>query len=302
MKRLRACLSVLLFGVAAQAQEYRLRVMSPTRQLLREQRFEEALEGLEQAAAQAQDAEDQAYYLGEAIAIARHRLQDPERALALALRIRDPAHSKDRQMALLAADNRWEAMLERFGDTDLAAWPDTCRQQAFLTRARAWLQRKDVDRAEQDLIQAIAAPGHFSIRGRACQMLGSLTQTERKDPNQALVYYEQALALTDASYAWRNESFLSRVMILLDQGRFDEAEQAFDAIQFRGLPSDHWRSRFYHAYATVLQRQGKFGSAATQLTHALRLSGLSDGARQQIQTRIDRLVDDLWEQQTATPE
>lgn len=286
----------LLACVPAQAQENRLHVMIPTRQLLREKRHDEALAGLVQAAEKAQDAEDQAYYLGEAIGIARHSLKDPARALALAQQIRDPAHSQNQQLALLAADGSWDAIAGRFGAADLAAWPDICRQQAYLNRAQAWLKLGRHEQAEADLLQAIEAPGDKSTRGRACQLLGSFYRTVRKDPDRALAVYERALALTDAGYAWRNECFLDRTAILLEQERFEEAEKAFETIDFRGFSTDYWRNAFYQAHATVLERQGKAGSAARQLMQALRLGGLSEGARQQTQARLDRLIEGLWEQ------
>ncbi len=281
------------------AQENRLRVMQPTKQLLRENRSEEALAKLVQAAEQATDNEDQAYYLGEAIGIARSRLKDPDRALTMAMQIRDSAHSQNQQMALLAAEKAWVAITERFGKTDLATWPDTCRQQAYLTRAQAWLKCGDNARAEADLKQAIEAPGDKATCGRACQLLGSLYRTAYQDSDRALAIYDRALALTESSYAWRCECFLDRISILLEQNRLEEAEQAFAAVDFRAMSTDHWRNAFYQSYATVLERRGKHGSAATQLTHVLRFGGLSEAGKQQIQARLDRLIDNLWEEGTS---
>lgn len=289
-------IAAVLTCAPSQAQENRLRVMEPTRQLLRENRSEEALAKLVQGAEQAPDNEDQAYYLGEAIGIARSQLKDPDRALALAMQIRDPSHSQNQQMTLLAADNAWDTITERFGKTDLATWPDTCRQQAYLTRAQAWLKRGDNDRAEADLKQAIEAPGDKSTCGRACQLLGSLYRTAYHDPDRAIAVYDRALALTEASYAWRCECFLDRISILLEQNRLEEAEQAFAAVDFRAISTDHWRNAFYQSYATVLERRGKHGSAATQLTHVLRFGGLSEAGKQQIQTRLDQLINNLWKQ------
>ena len=273
----------------------RLKVMGPVRQLLRERRCEEALEALVRAAAREQDPENQAYYFKEASDLARGRLGDVERALALARRIADPMRSQSQQLVVLAGARRWTEVAERFADTNISGWPETWRLESYLARARMFLKRNRIAKAEQDLVRAIDAIGSVARRGRACQMLGDLYRRKMDDRERALAVFKKGLGLTPANYAWRNECFLGMIGILVEAGQHDAAAAAFATVDYRRLPSDGWRASFYIAHADVLRRLGYNGQAATCLTKALRLPEITASAKAKIEADLDRLIADMWE-------
>lgn len=292
-----ALLLLLFLTPLLNGQDYRRNlVMRPATKLLSENRVEEAIAVLEEVAKQAEHPDDQAYYLKEASDIARGRLKDEARAMRLAQAIPEPMRSQSQQLVVLAGGQRWQDIISRFGDVDIGTWPETWRQAAYLARSEAWLQSGNTNRAEQDLKDAIDAYGPIVPRGRACQRLGDLYQNTLKDPERALEAYRKGLSLTEATYAWHCETFLSMIGILKELGRYDEAVAAFKTVDYRKL-NDRWLFPYYMAHADVLRLQGSIGQAATQLTTALRLGNLSDSARKHIESELDQLISVMWENQ-----
>lgn len=295
--RLGGVLLLLLFLAPALCAEQHWRVMEPVRQLTRENRFEEAIALLEVGASRAKHPDDQGYYLKEASAIALGQLKDEARAMRLAEAIAEPMRSQSQQLVVLAGAQRWQDIINRFGDVDIDAWPEIWRLDALAARSQAWLKSGNTARAEQDLKSTSDALGSVVTRGRACQLLGALYQNTLHDPERALTAYRKGLSLTEATYAWHNECFLGMIGILKGQGRYDEAAAAFKTADYRKPSNDHWLALFYLAHADVLRHQGSTGQAATMLTSALRLGNLSDSTRQQIQSELDQLMAGMWENQ-----
>ncbi len=298
LRRLGWALLLLLFLTPLlNGQDYRRNLaMRPATKLLSENRVEEAIVVLEEVAKQAEHPDDQAYYLKEASDIAQGRLKDEARAMHLAQAITEPMRSQSQQLVVLAGAQRWEDIISRFGDVDIGTWPETWRQEAYLARSQAWLQSENTERAEQDLKDATDAYGPIVPRGRACQRLGDLYQNTLNDPERALEAYRKGLSLTDSPYAWHCETFLSMIGILKELGRYDEAVEAFQKVDYRKL-NERWVVSFYLAHAGVLRGQGSLGQAATQLTNALRQGNLSDSTRQQIESELDQLISGMWENQ-----
>jgi len=271
--------------------------MAPAPQLIRENRFEEAIAVLEEGAGRTKDPDDQAHFLKKASDLARGPLEDEARAMRLAQAITEPMRSQSQQLVVLAGGQRWEDITNRFAEVDIGTWPDTWRLDAYVARSHAWLESGNTDRAAEDLKKAINAFGPVVTRGRSCQRLGNLYQNTLHDPEQALAAYRKGLSLTEGTYAWRNECFLSMIEILKEKGRYDEAVAAFQTLDYRKLSTNRLLGSFYLAHAEVLRLQGSTGQAATQLTKALRLGNLSDSARQQIESELDQLIAGMWENQ-----
>lgn len=295
--RLGCVLLFLLLLAPVLCGKERWQVTSPSNQLIRENRFEEAIGVLEEGAGQAEHPDDQAFYLKEASNLALSRLKDQAEAMRLAEAISEPMRSQSQQLVVLAYGKRWPDINNRFADVDIDTWPDTWRLDAYLARGQAWLESGNTDRAEQDFKNASDALGAVATRGRACQLLGALYQNTLHDPERALAAYRKGLSLTDSNYAWHSECFLGMIGILKDQGRYDEAAAAFKTVDYRKLSNDYWLALFYLAHADILRHQGSTGQAATMLTSALRLGNLSDSTRQQIQSELDQLIAGMWENQ-----
>lgn len=271
--------------------------MEPAPRLIRESRFEEAIAVLEEGAGRTEDPDDQAHFLKKASDLARVQLEDEDRAMRLAQAITEPMRSRSQQLVVLAGGEHWQDIIDRFADADISTWPDTWRLDAYVARSHAWLEVGNTDRAVEDLKDAIDAFGPVVVRGRSCQRLGALYQNTLHDPERALAAYRQGLSLSEAPYAWRNECFLGMIEILKEQGRYDEAVEAFKTVDYRKLSTNPRLVSFYLAHADVLRRQGSTGQAAAQLTNALRLGNLSDTTRQQIQSELDQLMAGMWENQ-----
>ncbi|MBT3374976.1 MAG: tetratricopeptide repeat protein [Lentisphaerae bacterium] len=292
---LKTCCALLLLAgpapLAGPAEALAVRAVAS--QLVKEGRLEEAIACYERAANATADLQNNASFLKAASEIALRRLRDPDRALALAEKIKGQGHSQSRQLVLLVNGRHFAEAIAQFGDAEIQSWPHTCHLESFLARGTAYGELKRPADAKEDLERAVASSGAVIDRGWACKRLGDLYQDEMNDHDRALAVYRKGLAVTKGNYAWRNRCLLSIVAILVERRELDTAAEEFKAIEYSDLPSDYWRALFYISHAGVLREQRNNGQAATQLVKILRLAEVPDSIRENARVMLDALIEDM---------
>lgn len=289
-------LFIMFFAREAEAKVFNrevLAVRKHAKALVKQKRFGEAIAYYEKMAKKTEDKDHNADFLTAASKIAFDKLEDFDKAMSLAKKIRDPGYSNSRQLVLLETTKKYKEVIERFGNIDIKSWPSSCRLDAFLSRGIAYQKLKNFKSAEQDLIQATENFGAITRRLQACRLLGDLYMNQLKDEEKALKAYRQGLKVTKGNYTWRNHCFLKIIDILLSQGKDEEAILAFKDINFDKLPNDRCKGIFYIAYADVLIKQNNKGQAAIQLIKVLRLGEGSEVQKMKAKGKLDLLTKDM---------
>ena len=303
MKRCRyACVAAVLIGLlggasVATANEF-LRQMRAlrrdSRELISQERYEEAITLYVEAGRQTDDPRLQAHCMGKAAEIVMARLDDVPRALTLARAIEDEQRAASRELQVLVEAEHFEAAVDRFGDVDISKWPDDRQGISYKSRAIAYLELDMHEQARDELETVSRLPGqrpHLMVW--VCYRLGKLYEEAFDDRDNALAAYTRGVEATRATYAWRNRCFLGRARILLERDEAQSVLASFEEVDYAGLSSDYWRGAFYVQHAKVHEQLGNFGQAAQVLTKALRLPDKSEGFRELIRERIERLVSEM---------
>lgn len=291
----RATLCGLLVGVICVSTTWAandvLGLRKAARPLLAQERYEEAIEIYVQAGEQAEDDKLQAHCYLKASEIVQKRLDDTDRAMELAGRIRDPQRRASQELILLSNAERYDQVVERLGEAEIADWPMELHLNSYYARARAYLARDEHTEARDDLEAASRSHGNKGRLARACYELGQLYEGEPfEDMDKAMEAYKRGVEATQATYASRNNCFLRRGSILLDRGEAEKVLASFDEVDYPGLSSDYWRYRFYLLHARTHRELDNLGQAAQLLTKILRLPDVHDGGKAHAEAQIEELM------------
>lgn len=284
-----AMLIILTFsGGGFGKEDYRLR--KKIRAFVKQKRFEEAIALYLEAAEKAENEIDKSELIKKASEIVMTGLKDYDRAMELALKIKDPGYSQSQQLALMVDNKKYKEAVEKFKDVDIETWNFDCRLKGYYDRGMAYYYLNDFENAVADLSKATETNGKVIYSGNACSVLGNIYLQKLNDEENALIAYEKGLKLTKANYAWRCHCFLTKVSLLVKQGKLDEAAKEFDSIDYTKFASDYWRGRFYLSQGDVLMKQGSNGQAATVLTKVLQTAGTSETQKKEAQKMIDIII------------
>jgi tetratricopeptide (TPR) repeat protein len=287
----RVLMCVLLVAVVsiAQSRDVRIALRQTARPLLEQKRYEEAVKLYTDAAAKQTDDALQAHCLVEASRIVQDQLQDTDRALQLAGQIRDPQRAAGRELVVLVRGKQYARAVERFGQTDMTAWPADLKMDCFAARGEALLEQKQSELAMADLDVASQSVGDPGRRVWACYQLGQLREKAGDMPG-AVAAYQRGMDVTTATYAWRNRCFLRFQELRLERGEVDPALADLAAVDVAKLPGDYWRGEFLllHARAHTLKNQN--GQAVQLYSAVLRLPEAIKAHKTAAEARIAELT------------
>lgn len=273
-KRMTLALAILLAlstSVATADSRQKLNLRKQTRELVSQERYDEAVKLYTEAATKAtEDDEMQAHCLGEAAELTLGRLKDADKALELASQIRDEQRKAALRLQLLEDSNQYAKVVEEFADADVSAWPMEVQMQSYASRARAFMETGKADKGAADLEKGVKIVGHTATRMWMCYELGSYYE-KAGEKDKAMETYAYAISVTPAYYSYRNRCFLSYSQMLIDKGELQKAMELFKDIDYDKFSNDYWRGSFYLLEADVQAKQGNQGQAAMILTKVLRL-------------------------------
>ena len=292
MKRI-ATIAIIVFLAqlgAASALDYTQ--LNAVKLLRTEKRFDEAIQKLEAMAAQADDADENFHYLEIAIEIASGSLKNADRALALADKVKDPARRDFANLRVLSDFKLYDEALARVRDKKIDEWPVRCRGSAHGILAAIYHMRGDDAAAQEHRLKAIASPGAEPIvRGNAATDAAQL-YLKQGDTRKAEEMFRQALDISPASYAWRNESVIALSRLLIQTQRAKEAVKLFEGMDFAKVENTHSRGQLLEAYARALLAAGK-KIKAVETFDTLLQSGIPDTWKDRINKELDQMADDF---------
>ena len=270
-----------------------LHVRRDGRPLIKQKRYDEAIEHYVKAAEKTPDVDNNFAFLKVASELALWKLKDVVKAMTIAKKMRDPNYAKSQRLVLLGMCKKYQKIIDDYKDVDINTWPLKCRLESFYYRADAYLKLKDIKSAEPDLRAALNTHGKIVIRGNACKLLGEIYQNQYKNDEKALEFYRKGLTLTKAPFAWRSGCLFHMVDILLKQNKSAEAIALFKPISYEKLPSDYWRVLFHLKQAEALRAGNYNGQAATHLMTILRMGAATDGQKARAQKQLDALITEM---------
>jgi tetratricopeptide (TPR) repeat protein len=287
--------SIALIGFLAQlgaASALDYTQLNAVKLLRSEKRLDEAIQKLEAMAAQAADADENFHYLEIAIEIASGSLKNADCALALADKMKDPARRDFANLRVLSEFKRNDEALARVHDKKIDQWPVSCRGRAHVILAAIYQLRGDDAAAQEHRLKAIASPGTETVvRGNAATDAAQ-HYLKQGDTRKSEEMFRQALAISPASFAWRNTSLIALSRLLLQDQRAKEAVKLFEGMDFAKVENTHSRGLLLEAYARALLAAGKKIKAIETLDTLLQ-SGIPDTWKDRINKELDQMADDF---------
>lgn len=253
--------------------------------LEKEKRYDEAIAVYEKLSdATANEKDDQQYMLW-AIAAANSK-KDPATAKRLAERVKNPHR---RQLVLMTIQKPAE-IITAAGNIDFMTYPEDIRGEAFARRGSAYFRLRQYDQALNDFNKALSLPGANSQAGWAARYAGWICRT-RKQTEQAEKYFRKALTISNANFAWRNESVIDLSALLIAQKRAADACKIFESVKALNAMRGYWGIKMNTAYAEALISADKKLEALKVLDHLLQMVPEKDKAK--IKKQLDTLSQDM---------
>ena len=292
MKRIAAIAIIALLVQLGAASALDYTQLSAVKLLRSEKRFNEAIQKLEAMAAQAADADENFHYLEIAIEVASGSLKNADRALALADQVKEPARRDFANLRVLSDFKRYDEALARVRDKKIDEWPVRCRGSAHGILAEICRLRGDDAAAQEHRLEAIASLGaEIVVRGNAATDAAQL-YLKQGETRKAEEMFRQALAISPASYAWRNTSVISLSRLLIQTQRPKEAVKLFEGMDFSKVENINARGQLLEASARALLAAGR-KIKAVETFDTLLQSGIPDAWKERINKELDQMAEDF---------
>jgi tetratricopeptide (TPR) repeat protein len=215
------------------------------------------------------------------------RLGDSDRAMELARQIPLPHEAKAAEIELLARHRQWQQIVDRFGNEDLATWPDTLVGNAAFHRGQANKVRRRDDAALADLKLASETLLEDNVLGLALIALGDAYAQFAKDDEQALSCYREVYKRRNVTK--RANAAMSAAAILRRRKQFAAALKELAIIPMDQITHPYWRSRMLIAWGAALADAGKKQQAIAKYREALAVKGINKGDRGVCEKALARL-------------
>ncbi|MEO6750691.1 MAG: hypothetical protein ABIP85_02845 [Chthoniobacteraceae bacterium] len=262
------------------------------KRLTADKRYDEAIQKLEALAAKTDEAGENFGYLSLALDLAVKSLKNPDRALALAAAVKDPAHRDFAKLRVLAEFERYDEALASVQGKDIDAWPVRCRGQAHGLLAEIYHAKKDAAaELQQWHLAADSAGTEIGVRGRALRETGML-HLKQGHTKEAEEQFRKAINVTPANYAWRVESLIALSRLLIENQRAKEAVKAFDGTDFTSVSNLSSKASLLEAYARALLAAGKKIKAIETFDQLLQLN-IPTERKDRINKELDQLAEDF---------
>ena len=263
--------------------------INKAKQFEKDKRYEEAIAVYEKLSDDAKDDKDDQQYMVAAVSIASNSLKDKDKAVKLAERVKNP----ERRAFVLMSLSEPDALIAKYKDTDFMTWPEDIRAEAYKNRGCAYNSLKKYNEALADFEEAFALPGgSLMVRGVAANTAGDIYLSNMKDEVKAAEMCRNALSVTKAGYAWRNEALLKLTDILLKNKKTKEALALYDGIDTKNIEIPNWKIAVSRGYSKALAANNEKLKALEQLNIALQTESKPE-VKKQIQNEIDKLSEDM---------
>lgn len=189
------------------------------------------------------------------------RLEDYERATDHAARIPIDSVRATAGMEILASQRKWEALIDSYGDLDLAHWPFWQIGAGAFVRGRAFAAAKQGGNAEADLQLALENTSDPRTRLRILRTQAHNRETALDDEDAALEAYR---TIAESTTATGGSDYFTGLQgaarILTKREKYDEALGILDRIDPEKV-SGSWRGSLRLSRADVLAAVGREAEA-----------------------------------------
>jgi tetratricopeptide (TPR) repeat protein len=212
-------------------------------------------------------------------ALCADRLKQPEQALELAQRIPLAPHAKTCRMQILEGNRRWQDIIDEFQEENIAAWPESLRGPAYLSRGNAFSVMKQGEPATRDLAAAAEYQTDANSKGYCLNLLGDAYRNLLKDDERATAAYRQAF---EAGTIYKQcQAAVNIAEILSAQQKYAEALEELNRVNLDELTAPFWRGKLFCAQVKLLVLSGKKDEAKAKFATALQIKDLPDEIRKE---------------------
>lgn len=224
-----------------------------------------------------------------AAAASARQLREYDRAMELADTIPLKEIASVAQMEILLGQREPEALIERFGDENLAQWPFTEIGSGSFARGKAYSIAKQGEKAEADLQLALEYTADPRIRMSILKTIGQNRERVLLDGELALETYRSMVeSTTHTGGADFYEAILGASRILTKQGNHEQSLSIFDKLDMSRL-SGSWGATLQLARANALKAAGKGEEARKVFETVLGNQSASDRQKKEAEAAIGSL-------------
>jgi len=217
------------------------------------------------------------------------RLDDFERAEALADRIPIDAVAKTVRMQNLLEMRKPGALIEKYESDDITAWPFWIAGEAWLARGRASYETDDGRSAEQDLVRAEPLIADDLTRAGLLLTMGRNREEHLKDADGALAAFRR---IADMPGHRGNATYFRGVIetarLLRRKKQFDEALAVLNRVDIDGQRG-YWHGALLLALGQTLEAAGQTDDARAAYRKILRDKTTHANHREAAQEAIEAM-------------
>ena len=220
----------------------------------------------------------------ERAAMSTLRLEDHEEALSIAGRIPLAPVRAAVRMRLLAAQERWDDILEEFKDEDFSDWPRSAAGEAHYLRGKARVELGDREAALPDLMEA----GRRTENARVFYDLAEVAAALNRDIVAMDAWRDTQRALR-ATGGWMFYSTVTKRADTLNRyGKHTHALAEVEKVDIERL-SGYWLISMLQRRAAALAGLGRREEALADCRRALDTEGINRWQREAVERVMESL-------------
>ncbi len=253
------------------------------RNLLKEKRYDEAVDLCRKMAEKTEKPKDKQYYVEMAFRIAL-KGKNKDKAEKLLDLLDDPMRKNYVLMKFFPP----KQVIAQTVALDLSAMPKKLISDAYAFRGIAFMKMKNNERALEDMKKSLEFPGG-RMRGLSAKYIGDM-YFGKDDEESAEKYYKIAVASTPGAYSWRCRTIVTLSEILVKKGKGNEALNLYSEDLMKRANRMH-KAVLYSSKAKTLIALDKKSEALGALEKAVKNA---DGKhREALQNQLNKLAEDM---------
>lgn len=181
------------------------------------------------------------------------RLKNKDKAKELAEKITDESYKAYETMRVLNYCREYDAVIEKYKDTDLSKFPELIRGNSYYERGFAFKAKKMAQEAKADLEESIKYIRNANKKALILNHLAAIYYGADKDSAKAIETYRSVYPLQKYKGA---QAAMAVAKILAEEGKFDEAMAEMEKIDKTVKPHRVFKWMIKNANADLFKMKG----------------------------------------------
>lgn len=228
----------------------------------------------------------------EQVVLGHLKLKQLEEATAVAAQIPLPGVSALSVMRILAAQDNYQAIIDRYGDEDIGSWPTLWRGHGYLVRAQAAQQVGNGQLAADDLEKAVIYAATFNNPNndetRAYLALGSIYRDLLDAPEKAIDAFRRGQNMGRGPKPTRAAIELARVYLQMEKPEqaVEEMQAWLEIMPPQDMPNAYWQKYLLGGAIGVYADANRPDLVTALCQHALSLDKIKPEVKEYLNQQL----------------